>query len=192
MRRMCLLSANERSKRGERERKRNGKKKGKRERRREIGSEALAETEKIANAPAGNRTRDPSKRGWCSTTEPPRQATVPANLFQIYLLFTTSALSNAHSWLTIFAQGTCDGRHCASRTDWRNSYWDKCEKCVLTLKLHTGDGPEARPGVPSLTQIWKIIVQMVYFSILSNFGNVNADSFLLISCLVVVFKKKNI
>ena len=30
----------------------------------EIGSEALAETEKIANAPAGNRTgRDPSKRG---------------------------------------------------------------------------------------------------------------------------------
>ena len=30
---------------------------------REIGSEALAETEKIANAPAGNRTRDPSKRG---------------------------------------------------------------------------------------------------------------------------------
>ena len=30
----------------------------------EIGSEALAETEKeIANAPAGNQTRDPSKRG---------------------------------------------------------------------------------------------------------------------------------
>ena len=51
----------------ERERKRRerrkGKEKGKGEREREIGSEALAETEKIANAPAGNRTRDPSKRG---------------------------------------------------------------------------------------------------------------------------------
>ena len=49
---------------GRRERKRKGrerKRKGKGER--EIGSEALAETEKIANAPAGNRTRDPSKRG---------------------------------------------------------------------------------------------------------------------------------
>ena len=40
-----------------------GNEKGKGEREREIGSEALAETEKIANAPAGNRTRDPSKRG---------------------------------------------------------------------------------------------------------------------------------
>ena len=50
---------------------------------REIGSEALAETEKIANAPAGNRTPDPSKRGWCSTIEPPRQATSPASLFEI-------------------------------------------------------------------------------------------------------------
>ena len=29
----------------------------------EIGSEALAETEKIANIPAGNQIRDPSKRG---------------------------------------------------------------------------------------------------------------------------------
>ena len=52
----------------ERERKRKGKEeegkeKGKEEREREIGSEALAETEKIANAPAGNRTRNPSKRG---------------------------------------------------------------------------------------------------------------------------------
>ena len=35
---------------------------------REIGSEALAETEKIANAPVRNRTRDPSEHGWCSTT----------------------------------------------------------------------------------------------------------------------------
>ena len=43
------------------ERGRERKRKGKGER--EIGSEALAETEKIANAPAGNRTRDPSKRG---------------------------------------------------------------------------------------------------------------------------------
>ena len=43
------------------ERGRERKRKGKVER--EIGSEALAETEKIANAPAGKRTRDPSKRG---------------------------------------------------------------------------------------------------------------------------------
>ena len=43
---------------GERERR---KEKGERER--EIGGEALAETEKIAHAPARNRTRDPSKRG---------------------------------------------------------------------------------------------------------------------------------
>ena len=52
----------------ERERKGKGKKeegkeKRKGEREREIGSEALAETEKIANAPAGNQTRNPSKRG---------------------------------------------------------------------------------------------------------------------------------
>ena len=72
----------------ERERKRKGKEeegkeKGKGEREREIGSEALAETEKIANAPAGKRTRDPSKRGWCSTIEPPRQAISPASLFEI-------------------------------------------------------------------------------------------------------------
>ena len=46
-----------------RERKRRERKKGKEKGEREIGSEALAETEKIANAPAGNRTRDPSKRG---------------------------------------------------------------------------------------------------------------------------------
>ena len=79
----------------ERERKRKGKEEdgkgrgGKGER--EIGSEALAETEKIANAPAGNRTRDDSKRGW-STTEPPRQATPPASLFEIL-----SALPPLHS-----------------------------------------------------------------------------------------------
>ena len=56
-------SLNERSKGKEEERKGRGrerKRKGKGGR--EIGSEALAETEKIANAPAGNRTRDPSKR----------------------------------------------------------------------------------------------------------------------------------
>ena len=59
-------SANERSKGKEEERKGRGrerKRKGKGGGGREIGSEALAETEKIANAPAGNRTRDPSKRG---------------------------------------------------------------------------------------------------------------------------------
>ena len=53
----AFFSANERSKgegKGE-----EGKEKGKGE----IGSEALAETEKIANAPTGNRTRNPSKRG---------------------------------------------------------------------------------------------------------------------------------
>ena len=58
---------------GRRERKRKGKEEEEKERGRkrgrEIGSEALAETEKIANAPGGNRTRDPSKRGWCSTIE---------------------------------------------------------------------------------------------------------------------------
>ena len=61
---MRFFSANERSKgegKGkEEEEKGRG---GKGEREREIGSEALAEAEKIANAPAGNRTRDPSKRG---------------------------------------------------------------------------------------------------------------------------------
>ena len=59
-----FLSANGRSKGKEEERKgreRARKKKGKGGK--EIGSEALAETEKIANAPAGNRTLDPSKRG---------------------------------------------------------------------------------------------------------------------------------
>ena len=70
-----------RGKERKRMRKKERKRKGKRER--EIGSEALAETEKIANAPAGNRTRDPSKRGWCSTIKPPRQATSPASLFEI-------------------------------------------------------------------------------------------------------------
>ena len=39
---------------------RKGKEKGKGEKESEIRSEALAETEKIANAPAGNRTRDPA------------------------------------------------------------------------------------------------------------------------------------
>ena len=67
----------------EKERKRKGKKKGKGEREREIGSEALAKTEKIANTPAEKRTRDPSKRGWSSTIQPPRQATSQASLFQI-------------------------------------------------------------------------------------------------------------
>ena len=46
----CILSASE----GPRERKRKGEK--------EIGSEALAETEKIANVPATNQTWDSSKR----------------------------------------------------------------------------------------------------------------------------------
>ena len=63
----------------ERERKRKGKEKGKGK----IGSEALAETENIAHAPAGKRTRDPSKRGWSSTIEPPRQATSQTSLFEI-------------------------------------------------------------------------------------------------------------
>ena len=50
---------------------------------REIVCEALSETEKIANAPRGNRTWDPSKRGWCSTIEQLRQTTSPASLFEI-------------------------------------------------------------------------------------------------------------
>ena len=37
-----------------------------------------------ANAQGGNRARDPSKRGWCSTSEPPRQATSPARWFEIW------------------------------------------------------------------------------------------------------------
>ena len=60
---MRFFSANERSKGEGKGKEEEGKEKGKGEREREIGSEALAETEKIANAPAGNRTRDPSKRG---------------------------------------------------------------------------------------------------------------------------------
>ena len=92
MRRVRFESANERSKGEEEEGKGRGrerKRKGKEER--EIGSEALAETEKIANAPAGNRTRDPSKRGWCSTIEPPRQATSPASLFEILIRSASTA-----------------------------------------------------------------------------------------------------
>ena len=77
-----ICSANERSKGEGKGKEEEGKGRGgKGEREREIGSEALAETEKFANAPAGNRTRDPSKRGWCSTIEPPRQAISPASLF---------------------------------------------------------------------------------------------------------------
>ena len=52
----AFFSANERSKERERKRKgkeEEGKEKGKGEREREIGSEALAETEKFANSPAG-------------------------------------------------------------------------------------------------------------------------------------------
>ena len=81
---MRFFSANERSKGEGKGKEEEGKGRGgKGEREREIGSEALAETEKIANAPAGNRTRDPSKRGRCSTIEPPRQAISPASLFEI-------------------------------------------------------------------------------------------------------------
>ena len=75
-----------------RERKRTGNEKGRGKGEREIGSEALVEMEEIANAPALNRTRDPSKRGWCSTIEPPRQATSPASLFEI-----VSALPPLHN-----------------------------------------------------------------------------------------------
>ena len=73
---------------GRRERKRKGKEEEEKERGRERGEGKLEvklwqKRKKIANAPAGNRTRDPSKRGWCSTIEPPRQATSPASLFEI-------------------------------------------------------------------------------------------------------------
>ena len=40
-----------------------GKEKGKGERERELEVKLWQKREKIANAPAGNRTRDPSKRG---------------------------------------------------------------------------------------------------------------------------------
>ena len=61
---MRFFSANERSKGEGKGKEKVGKGRGgKGERERENGSEALAETEKIANAPAGNRTRNPSKRG---------------------------------------------------------------------------------------------------------------------------------
>ena len=87
------INANERSKGEGKGKEEEGKGRGgKGEREREIGSEALAETEKIANAPAGNRTRNPSKRGWCSTIEPPRQAISPASLFEIL-----SALAPLHN-----------------------------------------------------------------------------------------------
>ena len=90
MRRVRFKCANARSKGEEEERKGRGwerKRKGKRER--EIGSEALAETEKIANAPAGNRTRDPSKRGWCSTIKPP---SLPISLSLFPFLFLSHPL----------------------------------------------------------------------------------------------------
>ena len=60
MRRCVFCSANERSEgEGKGKEEEGRKQKGKGEMEREIGSEALAETEKIANAPAGNRTQDP-------------------------------------------------------------------------------------------------------------------------------------
>ena len=65
-----------------RERKRKGEKEeGKGES--EIGSEALAETGKNRKRPSRESNLDPSKHGWCSTIEPPRQATSPASLFEI-------------------------------------------------------------------------------------------------------------
>ena len=47
----------------------------------ERGSEATAETEKIANTSAGIEPGTLSKRSWCSSTELSRQATLPACLF---------------------------------------------------------------------------------------------------------------
>ena len=70
------------------ERKRKGKEEEGKERGRERGKEKSEvmlwqKRKKIANAPAGNLTRDPCECGWCSTIEPPRQATSPASLFEI-------------------------------------------------------------------------------------------------------------
>ena len=77
MRRVRFISVSERSK-GE------GKvEEGKEERKLEVKLWAETDKKKIANAPARNRTRDPSKRGRCSTIEPPRQATSPVSLFKI-------------------------------------------------------------------------------------------------------------
>ena len=79
---------------------------------REIESEALAETEKSQTPQPGIEPKTPAnERGWCSATEPPRQA----SLFEFYpicLHFATKASSNVHR-LTRFAQGTRHGRHCA-------------------------------------------------------------------------------
>ena len=74
-----------RLKRGKDGKKRKVEGRGKGKGEREIGSESLvpAESENIANALAGNRTRNPSKRGWCSNIEPPRQATSPAGLSMV-------------------------------------------------------------------------------------------------------------
>ena len=59
----AFFSANERSKGEGKGKEEEGKERGgKGEREREIGSEALAETEKIANAPAGNHQLSPSAR----------------------------------------------------------------------------------------------------------------------------------
>ena len=63
MRRVRFLAQTNGRREREKQRKRKGKEKGKGEGEKEIGSEALAETEKVSNAPAGNRTWDPSKRG---------------------------------------------------------------------------------------------------------------------------------
>ena len=80
---IAFFSANERSER-ERERERETKMKGKEKGKGKLEVKLRQKRKKIANAPAGNRTRDPSKRGWCSTIELPLP--FPASSFPFLFL----------------------------------------------------------------------------------------------------------
>ena len=73
---------------------------------------------KIANSPAGNRAWGPSKRGWSSTIEPPRQATSPASLFEIFsFLLSLSPFNLSFFFPFLFVSGVVEvdlSWHCES------------------------------------------------------------------------------
>ena len=102
---IIFFSANERSKGEGKGKEEKGKEKGKGE----LEVKLWQKRKKLANAPAGNRTRDPSKRGWCSTIEPPRQAISPCSQFVWNFIRSASTSQHRHhpmptySWLTRFA-----------------------------------------------------------------------------------------
>ena len=73
-------------------------------RERELEVKLWQKQKNFANASAGNRTRDPSKRGWCSTIEPPRQATSPASVSEIL-----SALITLLKWSSL-SMNCCKSR----------------------------------------------------------------------------------